>query len=275
MNKSCLILSLLVFSCTSSRAQTADDLINYTMDLFHQSDTDPQDNGNEKFLFGSNGQASSYDADDGEWESLEFSFTGGSGNWKFKLDWGGSYAELTTPAKISGDLTYRYFDLNRTTGEFVLTDTGTGRYSLYQSTLTPPINRFFEDDFSNVAATSENFFLGNGETYRGLTAVQDPEEGEYSIKGLYTGDPDDSNHRWVDISANSLLPLNRSWIIDAGPYIPDITTQNIDTTHGFGSRLKIEWDGDAYMEIGLETKIYDGGAYFYFDPPGDNDSTFY
>ena len=61
------------------------------------------------------------------------------------------------------------------------------------------INRFFEDDFSNIAATSENF-LGNGESYRGLTVVQDVEKGEFTLEGLYTGDPDDSNHRWVDIS---------------------------------------------------------------------------
>ena len=141
--------------------------------------------------------------------------------------------------------------------------------------MSPPINRFFEDDFSNIAATSENFFLGNGGSYRGLTVVQDVEKGEFTLEGLYTGDPDDSNHRWVDISANSLLPLNRSWIIDADPYIPDYTVQNIETTHGYGGRLKIEWDGDAYMEIGLENKIYDGGAFFYFDPPGDSDSSFY
>ena len=226
MNKLHLIFPLFIILYGKSFAQTADDLINYTMDLFHQSDTDPEDNGNEKFLFGANGQASSYDADDGEWESLKFSFTGGSANWKFKLDWGGSYAELTTPANISGDLTYRYFDLNRTTGEYVLTDTGTGTYSLYQSTMSPPINRFFEDDFSNIAATSENFFLGNGGSYRGLTVVQDTEKGEFTLNGLYTGDPYDSNHRWVDISANSLLPLNRSWIIDANPLVT-FTDQNI------------------------------------------------
>ena len=29
------------------------------------------------------------------------------------------------------------------------------------------------------------------------------------------------------------------------------------------------------MEIGLENKIYDGGAFFYFDPPGDSDPSFY
>ena len=74
MNKLHLIFPLFIILYGKSFAQTADDLINYTMDLFHQSDTDPEDNGNEKFLFGANGQASSYDADDGEWESLKFSF---------------------------------------------------------------------------------------------------------------------------------------------------------------------------------------------------------
>ena len=69
--------------------------------------------------------------------------------------------------------------------------------------IDPPINRFFEDDFSNTATTSQNFFLGNGQTYLGLTAVQDTASGEYTLTGEYTGDPDGDyeNHRWVDISA--------------------------------------------------------------------------
>ena len=275
-----LLISFLFIVKSLALGQSSKSLDGQTLDFFHQSDTDSQDNDNEKFIFLAAALGANYDLEDGEWESVSYEFLElDSLSSKLTLNWGGEYAELTLKSKSifnpnEGILTYDYFEQNNSTGEFSLTDTGTGDFTWSPSTTIPPINRFFEDDFSNIAGTSENFFLGNGETYRGLTAVQDTDKGEYSLEGLYTGDPDDQNHRWVDISANSLLPLNRSWIIDADPFVHG-DPQASPTLGNIGSRLKIEWDGDAYMEIGLETQggnYEQKGAFFYFDPPGDNDS---
>jgi len=211
-------LYLLLAFCLSLHAQAPDSLVGQTITYNYQG---KHDSGSVSFQFLSDDGGWMYD-EHGGWDQMSYEWISSSNPQFLKILFSEGDvldANLTFFDPTQGNSSFLYLEPDENEN-LVVDDRGTATFSISNTlqSKSPPIGRFFEDDFSDVAITSSNFGFGDGDSEEGLTVVQNTSQGEYSLRGVFTdNDAEDSDDpdRWVEISAKTLLPMNRSWIVEA------------------------------------------------------------
>jgi len=245
-------------------------IVGYGLELYHESSNDPSDNGNEYFYFSDASTMFGYDEEDGEWDMGTFEYTNSPG--RIVLKWGeDEYADISLNFSTK-NLTFTYHEINEETGDVEQSGTGTGTFNfISSSSLKPPFSRFFEEDFSNLSNTASNFALNHGETIEGLTISQNQAAGIYSFTGTYTSEDDDTDHdRWFEISANTLLPMNKSWIVEAELFLNQFNESELNEIDYMHAMLHLEFDSQdfGFFEVGSRYNGYEfsAAANAYYEP---------
>ena len=245
-------------------------IVGHGLELYHESSTDPNDSGNEYFYFGDTSTVFSYYEEDGEWEMGTFEFTNSPG--RIVLMWGeGDYADISLNFSTN-NLTFTYHEINEETGNIEQSGSGTGTFNFIpNASLKPPFSRFFEDDFSSLSNTSSNFALNHGETIEGLTISQNQVSGIYSFSGTYTSDDDDTEHdRWFEIYANTLLPMNKSWIVEAELFLDQLNESQFEGIDYMHAMLHLDFDSQdfGFFEVGsrYNGNEFSSAANAYYEP---------
>ena len=241
------------FGLSSLFAQAPDSLVGQNMYLTHSS-SDSDDSGVEEFYFGQN-LLWSRDTYNGEWNDQAYSWektSASTGDLTFFWnDYERVDLDVTFTDSTNATFTYTSYDLEDD-GEVVEGGTGSGTISLVDESYEPPFDHFFVEDFSPDQSSPNKFFRAPGDEFFGLTISQ--QKGLYSLRGNFTGDPDEDNpnQKHVEIAADSVLSFDQSWTVGGTPFSNFPEQENVSTDYGW-SKVRIERTGDdGELHVGLQ-----------------------
>lgn len=155
-----------------------------------------------------------------------YSYEKSSGEWYFeKINWKKiSTNKVTLSLLEDATIVEITFETDKT-GSFSYSnddgDSGEGTFST--STFTTdeiPINRYFNDTFSNKAKSKELWPL---ESYSGI--LKDLDGGSLVISGTLT----DPEERWYNVNANTLLNTENNWVIKGSAQTDVSYTQYLES----------------------------------------------
>jgi hypothetical protein len=171
----------------------------------------------------------------GDWESKNYvwSASGTSGTLKWGEFPSGEWAMVAIvmfTSATSGTISFTKYKLDESGNlEFDYEVTASFTMSDYSSRELPPYENYFSEDFSSFSQSS-NYWYDNLETsWYGLSVNKG--NGKLDL----TGDANDPEELYFEVNAKSVLPVNKSWIIDADlvSTLPGNTNENWHVKVGF------------------------------------------
>jgi hypothetical protein len=233
--KTCLFFSLLCFFGSVSVYAYAPSSLTGKKISFTIPDADSGRTYENDNYFTDSSHAWQFEYHNGDWESKKYvwSSSGTSGTLKWGEFPSGGWsmvANVTFTSASSGITSFTEYELNES-GNLEVDYEGTASFTMndYSSQELPPFENYFSDDFSN-SSQSSNYWYDNIETsWNGLSVKKD------SGKLDLTGNANDPEELYFDVNSKSLLPVSKSWVIDADLFstLPGSTDETWHVKVGF------------------------------------------
>ena len=233
--KTCLFFTLLCFLVSVSVYAYAPSSLTGKKISFTIPDADSGRTYENDNYFTDSSHAWQFEYQNGDWESKKYvwSSSGTSGTLKWGEFPSGGWsmvANVTFTSASSGITSFTEYELNES-GNLEVDYEGTASFTMndYSSQELPPFENYFSDDFSN-SSQSSNYWYDNIETsWNGLSVKKD------SGKLDLTGNANDPEELYFDVNSKSLLPVSKSWVIDADLFstLPGSTDETWHVKVGF------------------------------------------